>query len=71
MTARVEKLGGSWVIVRGCDSDADQDSVGATGEAVREFWTGDGWALQYGFAKQFWTREEAESYFAQNARDLS
>ena len=51
--AVVEKLGGSWVIVRGQDTEADEESSDDGSAAVREFWTGDGWARQYGFAKQF------------------
>ncbi len=66
--ATVEKLGGSWVIVRGQNAEVDEESNDA--DAVREFWTGDGWARQFGFAKQFWTEGEADGYLAQHEREL-
>jgi hypothetical protein len=66
--ATVEKLGGSWVIVRGQNAEVDEESNDA--DAVREFWTGDGWVRQFGFARQFWTEEEAQDYLAQHAREL-
>ena len=68
--ATVEKLGGNWVIVRGHGMNASDeigDSVEERETALssdREFWTGDGWAAQYGFAKQFATKEEAEKSLA-------
>ena len=67
--AAVEKLGGNWIIVR----DADRRQIGSTpiaseeeSFASREFWTGEGWAAQYGFAKQFLTQQEAEADFAEH-----
>lgn len=64
--AAVEKLGGNWVIVRGQDMDGLDD---VDGSSNREFWTGDGWAAQYGFAKQFATQEEAETYLAEHRHE--
>ncbi|MCY2994006.1 MAG: hypothetical protein NTY19_39945 [Planctomycetota bacterium] len=37
----------------------------------REFWTGDCWARQYGFAKQFAMKEEAETYLAQHRHEMA
>jgi hypothetical protein len=75
--ATVEKLGGNWVIVRGRGTNASDE----TGNSVepqepalssdREFWTGDGWAAQYGFAKQFATQEEAEDYLDQHRQEMA
>ena len=68
--ATVEELGGNWVIVRGGGlngpterngSPAPQDTKSSPN---REFWTGDGWARQYGLAKQFFAEEEAVAYTA-------
>ena len=73
--AAVEKLGGNWVIVRG-DDRGSEDQGSGTSEARhaisspdREFWTGDGWAAQYGYARQFATREEADACLAQLPRE--
>ena len=72
--AAVEKLGGNWVIVRG--DDADTEDRGSSPEArdavsspTREFWTGDGWAAQYGYARQFATQDEADACLAQLRRE--
>ena len=74
--ATVEKLGGNWVIVRGhtvnapdgiSDSPAAQETAPSPN---REFWTGDGWARQYGFAWQFATKEEAETCLGQHCREM-
>jgi len=67
--AAVEKLGGNWVIVR--DGNRPQiDGASITSEeepfVSREFWTGDGWAAQYGFAKQYLMQEEAEAELAEH-----
>ena len=70
--ATVEKLGGNWVIVRshGLPAPDETSSSPAAPETAsspnREFWTGDRWAGQYGFAKQFALKEEAETYLAQH-----
>jgi hypothetical protein len=72
----VEKLGGNWVIVRDQDMNApdEVDGSSAAGEtglsSNREFWTSDGWAAQYGFAKQFATQEEAETYLAERGHEM-
>lgn len=73
----VDKLGGNWVIVRGRGANLP-DEVGGSMEAQepalssdREFWTGDGWAPQYGFAKQFATQEEAETHLDQHSHELA
>jgi hypothetical protein len=73
--ATVEKLGGNWVIVRGHDKPAS-DETGRSPSAQdpasspnREFWTGDRWAGQCGFAKQFALKEEAETYLAQHQHE--
>lgn len=74
--ATVEKLGGNWVIVRTQNmstSDEVDGSLAARERAEfssREFWTGDSWAMQYGFAKQFATQEEAEAYLAEYRHEL-
>lgn len=63
--AMVEKLGGNWAIVR-------VEGGGASDEADnRDSWTGDGWAAQYGSAKQFVTREEAEAYLTEHGHELA
>ena len=65
--AAVEKLGGNWIIVRdGNRPQIDGASIASEEDpfASREFWTGDGWAAQFGFARQFLTQEEAETEFA-------
>ena len=72
--ATVEKLGGNWVIVRGPDPDESSSSPAAQEAAsslIREFWTGDRWARQYGFAKQFAVKEEAETYLAQHRHEMA
>ena len=69
--AAVAKLGGNWVIVRvGCTTSADDTNGSSTASeitfsAAREFWTGDGWAAQYGLARQFLTQQEAETHLAE------
>jgi hypothetical protein len=68
--AKVEKLGGSWVIVREQDIEVDEELSDGEADAVREFWSGDGWVRQFGFAKQFWAEEEAQDYLVQHPRDL-
>lgn len=62
--ATVDRLGGNWIIVH---TTAAPDEIGGVLESLetasssnREFWTGDGWAGQYGLARYFATREEAE-----------
>ena len=74
--ATVDKLGGRWVIVRGHGMPAP-DQTGSSPAAQetesslnREFWTGDHWAAQYGFAKQFAMKEEAEAYLAQHRHEM-
>ena len=62
----VEKLGGNWLIVRERTTNASRAATGDEDAPIREFWTGDGWAVQYGFARPFSTREEAESELEQN-----
>ena len=62
--ATVEKLGGNWVIVRAEGASASDEDDG------RYFWTGDSWAAEYGFAKQFATQEEAEAYLAEYRHEL-
>jgi len=75
--ATVEKLGGNWVIDRGHGmnaSDETDDSVAARETALsssREFWTGDTWAVQYVFGKQFATQEEAETYLAEHRHEMA
>ena len=73
--AAVEKLGGSWVIVRGDDLDTeDQGSRSpaprdTASSPTRKFWTGGAWAAQYGYAQQFATEEEADTCLAQLPRE--
>ena len=75
--ATVDKLGGNWVIVRDHGVNAPDElsgSLGAqepTSSSNREFWAGDSWVGQYGFAKQFATKEEAETYLAQYRREMA
>ena len=75
--ATVEKLGGNWVIVGGHGMPARDESPcspAAQETALsldREFWTGDGWARQYGFARQFAMQEEAETYLAQHRHEMA
>jgi hypothetical protein len=71
--ASVEKLGGSWVIVRADDSyvpGESRDSTAAEEGARRLFWTGDRWAPQYGLAKQFSAKQDAEAHLAQHRDDI-
>jgi hypothetical protein len=75
MTA-VDKLGGNWIIVRSHATVAS-DEIGAgvglqetASPSNREFWTGDDWAGQYGLARYFATREEAEFYLAQHRHEM-
>ena len=74
---KVDKLGGNWLIVRDGGVNAP-DEVGDslvpqdTDISVnREFWTGDGWAGQYGLARLFATKDEAETYLAQHGREMA
>ena len=75
--ATVDKLGGNWVIVRGHGVNAPDevaDSLTPSGRASsqnREFWTGDGWAVQYGLARQFVTKGEADTYLAQHRDEMA
>ena len=75
--ATVEKLGGNWVIVRGGGMNGPTERNGSPApqdtesSPTREFWTGDDWASQYGFARQFSAKEEAETYFAQHRHELA
>ncbi len=76
--ATVEKLGGNWVIVRGHGMSAPDETSrspaaqeAASSSPNREFWTGDRWAGQYGFAKQFALQEEAETYLAQHQQEMA
>jgi hypothetical protein len=67
--ATVEKLGGSWVIVRAGDScvaGENRNSMAAEEDAIRLFWTGDRWAPQFGLAKQFLAKRDAEAYLTQH-----
>jgi hypothetical protein len=75
--ATVDKLGGNWVIVRG-DRVNEPDEISGSLPAqetasspTREFWASDGWAGQYGFARQFATKEEAETYLAQHRNEIA
>jgi hypothetical protein len=74
--ARVEKLGGNWVIVRGgnvngpAEGNNSRTPHGTESSPTREFWTGDGWATQYGFGKQFLTQHEAEAEFAEQRPEM-
>jgi hypothetical protein len=74
--ATVDKLGGNWIIVRSHDTVA-RDEIGGASESEanapssnREFWTGDGWAGQYGLARYFATKEEAEAYLARHWHEM-
>jgi hypothetical protein len=73
----VEKLGGNWVIVRSDYASADNDADGSSAASEiassprREFWTGDGWTAQYGFARPFLTQEEAEDHLAENQHGMA
>jgi len=75
--ATVAKLGGKWVIVHGDHvNEPDEISGSLTAQEsvslpTREFWTGDRWAGQYGFAEQFATEEEAETYLAQHRNEVA
>ena len=76
--AMVEKLGGNWVFVRGHGVPAADETgrspaaqEAASSSPNREFWTGDCWAGQYGFAKQFALKEEAETYLAQHQQEMA
>ena len=75
--ARVDKLGGNWVIVRD-DGMEEPDAVSHSpaprytdSSANREFWTGTGWAGQYGVARQFAEKEEAETYLAEHRNEMA
>jgi hypothetical protein len=75
--ATVDKLGGKWVIVRSHSMADAVDEIagsspaqGAASSSNREFWTGDGWAGQYGFAMCFATKEEAEACLAQHRHEM-
>ena len=75
--AAVEKLGGNWVIVRS-ESGKASDAIDASSTASRSdhsasrvFWTGDRWAAQYGFAKQFLTEDDAENHLAQHRHEMA
>lgn len=73
----VEKLGGNWVIVRSVHASAanDADDSSAASDIAsspsREFWTGDGWTAQYGFARPFLTQEQAEDHLAENQHRMA
>ena len=75
--ATVEKLGGNWVIVRSQGMNASDEADGSLAaqetafSSIREFWTGDGWAAQYGFARLFATQEEADTYLAERGPDMA
>ena len=75
--ATIERLGGNWVIVRGHaigSPDATGDAMKSgktTSSSDREFWTGNGWAAQYGFARQFATQEEAENCLIRHQQDMA
>ncbi|MFV1968346.1 MAG: hypothetical protein ACC628_23215 [Pirellulaceae bacterium] len=72
--ATVEKLGGNWVIVRGNMTAANEIGIYPAEQETtsnREFWTGDLWVGQYGFAKQFAMKEEAETYLAQHQQEMA
>jgi len=74
--ATVDKFGGNWVIVRSHTRDTPDGINGAleshetAASTNREFWTGDGWAGQYGFARYFATKEEAEACLAQHRHEI-
>jgi hypothetical protein len=73
----VEKLGGNWVIVRDGRVNAPDEAGDSLtpqdrdSSANREFWTGDGWAGQYGLAKLFATKEETEAYLAEHRHEMA
>ena len=75
--ATVDKLGGNWIIVRSHSTAAHNEIDGASeleanaSSSNREFWTGDGWAGQYGLARYFATKEEAEAYLAQHGHKMA
>lgn len=68
VVATVSKLGGHWVIFRNRDvprtglGDQPGSSDETAADMGREFWTGNGWAGQYGLAMHFATSQEAEDY---------
>jgi hypothetical protein len=65
--ATAEKLGGNWVIVRNDATtvdEADGSTSTADDDTIRLFWTGDRWSAQYGLAKQFLSKKDAEAYLA-------
>jgi len=73
--ARVDKLGGQWVIVRGGEYSMSEQAGASrateeTASSAREFWTGDGWAMQFGLAQRFALQEEAESYLVQHRPNI-
>lgn len=74
--ATVERLGGNWIIVRSHTTAAPGEiggvlkSLDTASASNREFWTGDGWAGQYGLARYFATREEAEADLAQHRHEM-
>jgi hypothetical protein len=74
--ATVDKLGGNWVIVRGDHANGSDEIIGSpTAQetaplSTRQFWTGDRWAGQYGFAKQFAAKEEANTYLAKHRNEI-
>jgi hypothetical protein len=64
----VEKLGGSWVIVRGddlCFAGESRNPAAAEEDAIRLFWTCDRWIPQFGLVKQFFAKRDAEVYLTQ------
>ena len=75
--ATVDKLGGNWIIVRSQTTAARNEIDGASELEAnaplcnREFWTGDGWAGQYGLARYFATKEEAEAYLGQHCHEMA
>jgi hypothetical protein len=68
----VEKLGGSWLIVRTAADQSDAASGDSDSDlsADRLFWSGTGWSGQYGFAQQFLTREDAQAYLAEHQHEM-
>ncbi|MHC4401575.1 MAG: hypothetical protein ACYTG0_18035 [Planctomycetota bacterium] len=75
--ATVDKLGGNWVIVRGHGVNAPDEISGSlaaqetASSSNREFWTGERWAGQYGLAKRFATKKEAETHLAQHRHEMA
>jgi hypothetical protein len=73
--ATVDRLGCNWIIIRS-HTIAAPGGIGGISESLetaasnREFWTGDGWAVQYGLARYFATKEEAETYLVQHGREM-